>query len=62
MNEKMTKEEFCRLGRSIHGADHGWQVALATKLDIAEKTVGRYAAGLREIPGPVRCALRLLAQ
>jgi DNA-binding transcriptional regulator YiaG len=40
----------------------GWsQVEAARQLEVDARTVRRWVAGDREIPGPVRVALRLMA-
>jgi DNA-binding transcriptional regulator YiaG len=38
------------------------QVAAASALEVDERTVRRWTAGERAIPGPVRVALRLMAR
>jgi ribosome-binding protein aMBF1 (putative translation factor) len=54
----MTPTEFASAIAAL-----GWsQVEAAKQLDVDDRTVRRWAAGDRAIPGPVKVALRCMAR
>lgn len=54
----MTTAEFRALGTLLWGAQ--WQSAMARALGVNARTVRRWAAGDRAIPGPAIAALKAL--
>lgn len=54
----MTVAEFRALGALLWGSQ--WQSAMARALGVDPRTVRRWAAGDRAIPGPAIAALRAL--
>lgn len=56
----MTPDELRKAGEKLYGAR--WQSALARELETDPRTVRRWLAGNREMPGPARIAIRLLLE
>lgn len=54
----MTVADFRALGASLWGSQ--WQTAMSKALGVNPRTVRRWAAGDRAIPGPAIAALRAL--
>ena len=56
----MTPDELRQAGEGLYGPR--WQSALARRLRVDDRTVRRWLAGDREIPGPVETACELLTK
>lgn len=52
MPDPISPELFCRIGQQLYG--QGWRQAIADALDVADRTVQRWASGSKEIPLGVR--------